>query len=132
MKVAVVSEDFHSLIGAAGRARRFLVFEASRGNRPQLERYLELPEHVPSYHELHDDDRTHHPLDGLVLITAEAGVGFAERLARRGTRVVITDEPDPLTSVLRWIEGDLPSLPAKVHPPEQCPSPNERKPTPAK
>jgi hypothetical protein len=56
MKVAVVSEDFHSLIGSAGRARRFLVFEASRGKRPQLERYLELPEQVPSYHELHDGD----------------------------------------------------------------------------
>ncbi len=132
MKVAVVSEDFHSLTGSAGRARRFLVFEASRGNRPQLEHYLELPEHVPSYHELHDDDLTHHPLDGLVLITAEAGVGFAERLARRGTRVVITDEPDPLTSVLRWIEGDLPTLPAPVHAPEHCLSPNEGKPTPAK
>ena len=121
MRIAVVSEDFHSLIGSAGRARRFLLFEASRGNRPKLERYLELPEHVPSYHELHDDDRTHHPLDGLVLITAEAGAGFAERLARRGTRVVITDERDPHTAVTRWIEGGLPSRDPSPRDPGHCP-----------
>lgn len=121
MKVAVVSEDFHTLSGPAGRARRFLVFEASRGNRPQLKHYLELPEHVPSYHDLHDDDSPLHPLDGMVLITGEAGAGFAERLARRGTRVVITDERDPHTAVTRWIEGDLPSRDPSPRDPGHCP-----------
>ena len=120
MKVAVVSDDFHALCGSAGRARRFLMFEANRGRRPRLEQYLELPEHIPSFHQLHDDDDSLHPLDGVVLITAEAGEGFSERLARRGTRVVITDERDPLTSVLRWVEGELPSLPAKPHDPARC------------
>ena len=39
MKVAVVSEDFRSLSGPAGKARRFLLFEAKQGQRPVLERY---------------------------------------------------------------------------------------------
>lgn len=121
MKVAVVSEDFHSLSGTAGRARRFLVFEASRGHRPRLERYLELPAHVPSYHELHNDEKSLHPLDGMVLITAEAGEGFTERLARRGTRVVITDERDPHTAVTRWVDGDLHVVEPTHREPGHCP-----------
>ena len=126
MKVAVVSDDFHGLCGSAGRARRFLMFETSQGQRPRLEQYLELPQHMPSFHELHDDESSPHPLDGVVLITAEAGEGFTERLARRGTQVVITDEPDPLTSVIRWVEGRLPTLPPTPHEPDHCASVSAR------
>jgi predicted Fe-Mo cluster-binding NifX family protein len=114
MKVAVVSEDFRSVSGSAGKARRFLLFEAEQGSRPRLEQYYELPEHLPSYHELHDDDEAFHPIDGMVLITAEAGEGFRERLARRGTKVHITAERDPITAVLLLLEGRLP---------EKAPSP---------
>ena len=108
MRIAVVSEDFHTLSGVAGEARRFLLFEAKNGRRPQLEEYLELPEDCPTYHELHEDDRTAHPIDGMVLIANEAGEGFRERLARRGTRVHITSERDPHTAVALWLDGDLP------------------------
>lgn len=108
MKVAVVSEDFRSLSGTAGRARRFLLFEAEKGRRPQLERYFELPADCPTYHDLHEDDETFHPLDGMALITAEAGEGFRERLARRGTQVHITTEQDPHTAVILMLDGRLP------------------------
>ena len=57
MKIAVVSEDFRSVTGKAGKARRFLLFEAQRGRRPQLQRYLQLPEDLPTYHDLHSDAR---------------------------------------------------------------------------
>jgi hypothetical protein len=114
MKVAVVSEDFRSLCGPAGKARRFLLFGAERGNRPQLEQYLELPADFPTYHELHEDDDAFHPIDGMVLIAAEAGEGFRERLARRGTQVHITTERDPHTAVSLFLEGRLP---------EKAPSP---------
>jgi predicted Fe-Mo cluster-binding NifX family protein len=107
MKVAVVSEDFRTLTGKAGKARRFLLFEAEQGRRPRLEKYFELPKGCPSYHELHEDDKTPHPLDGMVLITSEAGEGFRERLARRGTRVHITSQVDPHTAVTFWLEGKL-------------------------
>jgi hypothetical protein len=108
MKVAVVSEDFHTLCGPAGKARRFLLFEAETGRRPQLERYLELPVNCPTYHDLHEDDEVFHPIDGMVLITAQAGDGFRERLARRGTQVHITTEQDPHTAVRLFLEGRLP------------------------
>lgn len=110
MKIAVVSEDFRSITGKAGKARRFLFFEAERGKRPQLEKYLELSEDLPTYHDLHEDDDTRHPLDGLVLITGEAGDGFRERLARRGTQVHITSERDPHTAVELLLEDRLPAL----------------------
>jgi hypothetical protein len=114
MKVAVVSEDFHSLCGPAGKARRFLLFEAEWGKRPKLEQYYQLPEGWPAYHDLHEDDATSHPIDGMVLIAAEAGEGFRERLARCGTRVHITTVRDPLTAVALLLEGRLP---------EKAPSP---------
>ena len=53
MKVAVVSQDFRSLTGPAGKARRFLVFEAEKGARPVLEQYFQLPEGMPTHHDLH-------------------------------------------------------------------------------
>ena len=109
MKVAVVSEDFRTRTGRAGRARRFLLFEAQPGSRPRLEQYFGLPPDSPTYHDLHEDDQSPFPLDGMVLITAEAGVGFRERAARRGTRVHITAERDPYTAVALLLEGELPS-----------------------
>ena len=108
MKVAVVSEDFRSLSGPAGKARRFLLFEAKQGQRPVLERYFQLPADMPTYHDLHEDDHSFHPIGGMVLITAEAGEGFRERLARRGTQVHITTEQDPHTAVRLFLEGRLP------------------------
>ena len=53
MKVAAVSEDFLTLSGKAGKARRFLVYEAERNRTPLLERKYELPAHVPAFHDLH-------------------------------------------------------------------------------
>jgi hypothetical protein len=119
MKIAVVSDDFYSLCGSAGRARRFLIYEAKPGRRPRLAEYLQLPEHIPSLHELHGDDDSPHPIDGLTLIAAEAGAGFAERLAGRRTQVVITDEQDPLTAAVRLLAGELPSLPPSPHDPDR-------------
>ena len=108
MKVAVVSEDFRTLTGKAGKARRFLLFDAEKGQRPQLEQYFELPADCPTYHDLHHADESIHPLDGMILVTAEAGEGFSERLARRGTRVYITPERDPHTAVALLMDGGLP------------------------
>lgn len=109
MMIALVSEDFHILTGQAERARRFLLFEVEKGHRPRLARYFELPADMPSYDGLHGDDTKPFPLDGMALITSEAGVGFRERLERRGTRVHITSERDPHTAVKLLLEGKLPA-----------------------
>lgn len=42
-------------------------------------------------------------------ITGEAGDGFLERLARRGTQVHITSERDPHTAVELLLEDRLPA-----------------------
>jgi predicted Fe-Mo cluster-binding NifX family protein len=120
MKVAVVSEDFETLSGKAGRARRFLVYEADRTSQPQLEKKYELPENLPTFHDLHDDDETPHPLDGVLLLTAEAGEGFRERLQRRAITVVITSESNPVQAVMKMFEGTLPELAPTPHQEGAC------------
>ena len=52
-----------------------------------------------TFHDLHEDDVTPHPLDGMVLITGGAGEGFRERLARRGIEVHVTAEREPEVAV---------------------------------
>ena len=110
MQIAVVSNDFTTVTGPAGKARRYLVFDAEPGAAPRLAERLELPEGAPTHHDLHDDDQVPHPVDGMVLITAEAGEGFTERLTRRGTKVQITGETDPETAVALYLDGRLPTL----------------------
>lgn len=111
MQIAVVSNDFQTVTGPAGKARRYLIFDAEPNSEPRLQRRLELPEGAPTHHDLHEDDQAQHPVDGMLLITSEAGEGFTERLARRGTRVLITSETDPETAVALWLDGRLPTLP---------------------
>ena len=118
MKVAAVSEDFLTLSGKAGKARRFLVYEAERNRTPLLERKYELPAHVPAFHDLHEDHHSPHPLDGMLLLTADAGEGFRERLQRRGITVVITSERDPEQAIRKMFDGTLPEIPPT--PREQC------------
>ena len=50
MKVAVISDDFRTLTGKIEDARRFLLFEAQKGKRPQLEKYFELPIGLMGFH----------------------------------------------------------------------------------
>jgi hypothetical protein len=110
MQIAVVSADFSTVTGPAGKARRYLVFDAEPGAEPSPPSRLELPEDAPTHHDLHEDDQVPHPVDGMVLITTEAGEGFTERLARRGTRVLITSETDPETAVRLCLDERLPLL----------------------
>ncbi len=115
MKVAVVSDDFENLTGKAGKARRFLLYEADRTSQPRLEHRYELPERVPVFHDLHDDDVTPHPLDGTLLLTSEAGEGFRERLQRRAITVVITSERDPEQAIIKLFDGTLPEVAPTPH-----------------
>ncbi len=76
---------------------------------------LEVPETQPTFHDLHDDDITPHPLDHSILITREAGVGLKERLSRRGITVYITSETDPLTAIHGVMNGNIPTLAPTPH-----------------
>ena len=115
MKFALVSDDFQTIGGKTGRARKFLVYEATQEVQPTLVEKLEVPETQPTFHDLHNDDITPHPLDQTVLITGEAGVGLQERLSRRGITVYITSEIDPVAAINGVINGTLPTLEPTPH-----------------
>lgn len=106
MRIAITSQNFREVSGHAGRTRRFLVFDVDSATAQvgEAER-LDLPRELA----MHGfDDRQAHPLDGMnVLITAGAGDGFIQRLARRGIRVVMTSEADPETAVHAFLAGCL-------------------------
>jgi len=104
MKIAVTSQNFRTVTGHAGKARRFLIFDP-QGR--ELDR-LDLPK-VLSFHEWHGADDASHPVDGVdAIITASCGAGFRNRLARRKIPVHATSETDPVTAVRLFLEGRLP------------------------
>lgn len=103
MKVAVSSQNFQTVTSHAGRARRFLIYEAVAGQEPvEIER-LDLPKEL-SMHEFHGKEGPH-PLDSVdVLISASFGEGFAQRMAERGLTAVTTDKTDPVQAVKAYVE----------------------------
>jgi predicted Fe-Mo cluster-binding NifX family protein len=104
MRIAIVSQNFREITGHAGHARRFRIFEVDAAMVTEVDR-LDLPRELT----MHGfDDRQAHPLDDMdVLITAGAGDGFVQRLARRGVRVVTTSETDPEVAVHAFLAGCL-------------------------
>lgn len=106
MRIAVASQDYQRVTGHAGKARRFLVFEAEKGVAPrEVERLDLLPE--LTMHEFHGAGA--HPLDSMqVVIAGSAGPGFIRRLEARGIQAVTTSESDPATAIALYLAGSLP------------------------
>ncbi len=103
MRIAVTSQNYRTVTGHAGRARRFIVFEAD-GQKPSREvERLDFDADMA----IHGfDHRAAHPLDSMnVLITGGAGAGFIEHLAARGVLVVATEESDPGMAVEAFLAG---------------------------
>ena len=107
MRIAVTSQNFRTVTGHAGKTRRFLVYEGVPGLTPKEVKRLDLPREL-SIHET--PPNAMHPLDSVqVLITGGCGEGFFRKMARRGVKVVVTEEEDPLTAVRQVIEqGESP------------------------
>jgi predicted Fe-Mo cluster-binding NifX family protein len=102
MKIGVTSQNFRTITAHAGKARRFMVFEASDGCIVRTAE-LDLPKEM-SIHE--HPCHAAHPIDGLdVLITGSCGEGFLKKLAERGIRVILTSETDPQTAVAAVASG---------------------------
>jgi len=102
MKIGVSSQNFRTITGHAGKARRFFVFEQlPDGGIHELDR-IDLPKEM-SMHEYHGED---HPLYALdILITAGCGGGFIQRMASRNVQVIATAETDPKTTVEKLLTG---------------------------
>jgi predicted Fe-Mo cluster-binding NifX family protein len=105
MKIAITSQNFRTVTGHGGKARRFLVYAISPDTTVTEMERLDLPIDMA----MHGfDDCQQHPLDEVdYLITGGAGAGFVQRMARRGVRVVTTAETDPEIAVHAFLAGCL-------------------------
>lgn len=103
MKIGVTSQNFRTVTGHGGRARRYLVYEPDAAGEPQEVERISLPKEL-SFHEFHAGGP--HPVDAMdVVITASAGQGFVRRLAARGVRVLVTGETDPREAAAAVLKG---------------------------
>ncbi len=105
MRIAITSQNFRTVTGHAGRARRFIVFEADGGSTPREVERIDLDINMAMHGY---DHRAAHPLDAMdVLITGGAGEGFVRNLALRGVQVVATPETEPALAVEAFFAGRI-------------------------
>jgi len=119
MIIAVTSQNLKTVTGHAGKARRFVVFDASLPSDPEEVRRLDLPREMA----MHEFAGGAHPLDEVdVIITASAGEGFVRKLSQRGVKVVVTGEPDMLQAVRNFLCGRAvpPKFTESAHQHEGC------------
>ncbi|CAA6818898.1 MAG: Nitrogen fixation-related protein [uncultured Thiotrichaceae bacterium] len=102
MKIGVTSQNFRTITGHAGKARRFFIYNVQKGQEPQEIARLDLPKHMS----IHAYKEAPHPIDDLdILITASCGEGFARKMVMKDIDLVKTSETDPVTAVKAIIEG---------------------------
>ncbi len=113
MRIAISSQNFRTVTGHAGRARRFIVFEADGQAPPREVDRLDLDANMAIHGYGHENA---HPLDSMqVLITGGAGEGFVRHLAARGVQVVATDESIPELAVAAFLAGRVKSATEACH-----------------
>jgi predicted Fe-Mo cluster-binding NifX family protein len=102
MKIAVTSQDFRTVTGHAGRARRFLVYSVQPGGEPVEAARLDLPAEL-SFHEAGGTGA--HPIDGVdVVLSAGFGAHFVQAMAQRAIQVAATDKEDPVEAVRDYLD----------------------------
>ena len=112
MLVAVASQDYATVTGHAGQARRWLVFDVAPDGRAGEPRRIELAKEQVFHHWA---DQGPHPLDGIAAIIAtSAGDSFLNRMGKRGVAVVLTGESEPARAVTAWTAGRV--VPPKPRP----------------
>lgn len=104
MKIGVTSQNFRTVTGHGGRAQRFMVFEVGedgevlQSDRYDLPKEMTMHEHSPS---------APHPIDDFdVLITGSCCDGFMQKVARRGIKVIVTGETNPIKAVKAVATGE--------------------------
>jgi hypothetical protein len=111
VKIVVSSQDFRTVTGHAGQAKRWLVFETDDAGVPVLKERIELPPPLV-FHRFKGPGP--HPLDGAaVLITRFSGEGFLNKMRKRGTEVRQTRERDARKAVSDYLAGTLAPPPSR-------------------
>ncbi len=110
MRIAVTSQNFRTITGHAGKARRFMILDAAGVAPPAVISKLDLPRTMS----MHEHPRgAPHPIDDVeVIVTAGCGAGFIAKMAERGIRVVTTAETDPIRAAGAVARGE--ALPAAL------------------
>ena len=102
MKIAVTSQNFRSVTGHAGRARRFLIYDVQPGAEPRETARLDLPPEQ-SFHATGGTGI--HPIDGVdLIISAGFNAHFATVMTQRGIRTAATGKEDPLEAIRDYWE----------------------------
>jgi len=113
MKIAITSQNFRTITGHAGKARRFLIFQQGETGRPTEVDRLDLPKEM-SIHEFQGD--THPVFVADVLITGGCGLGFIHRMAAHDVQVLTTSESDPVRAADLVFSGErLPAAQPHEH-----------------
>lgn len=101
MKIAVTSQNFSTVTGHAGRARRFLIYDVGTDGNPVEVDRLDLPKEL-AMHDFHGDEA--HPVDVVDVVISESfGEGFARRMGKRGIVAVTTENTDPVEAVEAYV-----------------------------
>ena len=102
MKIAVTSQNFKTITNHAGKARRFIVFNVDEaGNIEELSR-LDLPQEMA----FHNFQGNEHPLDGVdALLSASFGLGFMNKMARRGITASLVNTTDIKTAIDEFLKN---------------------------
>ncbi len=102
MRIAVTTQDFRTVTGHAGRARRFLIYDVQPGADPVEVERLYLPERL-AMHGFHGPGP--HPVDDVdVVLSKGFGEGFFHRMASRGIIAATTEITDPAQAVKGYLE----------------------------
>ena len=109
MIIAVaVTNDAHKVSGHAGRARHWLVYDASDAAAPSRPRRVDLEADMVFHHFEDAAEKGPHPLDGIeAIIAISAGEGFLKHMAKRGIEVALTAETDPAKAVADYLANRL-------------------------
>lgn len=101
VKIAVTSQNFRTVTGHAGRARRFLIYDVGTDGNPVEVDRLDLPKEL-AMHDFHGDEA--HPVDVVDVVISESfGDGFARRMGKRGIVAVTTENTDPVEAVKAYV-----------------------------
>ncbi len=115
MRIAVASRDGEKVAGHIGKCADWVVFEAGMNEGGDEFRELErihLPKELLFHH--YKDDAPHPLAACSAVIGASAGKSFIGKMEKRGIKVALTAETDPVTAVAGYLKQTL--LPPKPRP----------------
>ncbi len=107
MKIAITSQNRHSITAHAGKCRNFWIYEIEAGQL-QRRKLLELP--IESTFHANREAIAPELADIGVLITGSLGNSLYLRLMQRGILPIVTAEEDPEQAVTAYLRNELEPL----------------------